>query len=40
MSKEELDALRASQKAAKQTPRYDGTWRPEWKSFYLQFQRC
>lgn len=29
MSKEELDALRASQEAAKQTPRYDGTWRPE-----------
>lgn len=29
MSKEELDALRASQEAAKQTPRYDGSWRPE-----------
>jgi len=29
MSREELDALRASQEAAKQTPRYDGTWRPE-----------
>ncbi|MCR8710170.1 glutamate--tRNA ligase [Aliarcobacter butzleri] len=29
MSKEELDALRATQEAAKQTPRYDGTWRPE-----------
>ncbi|WP_198304332.1 glutamate--tRNA ligase [Arcobacter vandammei] len=29
MSKEELDSLRASQEAAKQTPRYDGTWRPE-----------
>lgn len=29
MSKEELDALRASQEAAKQNPRYDGTWRPE-----------
>lgn len=29
MSKEELDALRAAQEAAKQTPRYDGTWRPE-----------
>ncbi|MEV9499247.1 glutamate--tRNA ligase [Aliarcobacter butzleri] len=29
MSKEELDALRASQEAAKQTPKYDGTWRPE-----------
>lgn len=29
MSREELDALRASQEALKQTPRYDGTWRPE-----------
>ena len=29
MSKEELDSLRATQEAAKQTPRYDGTWRPE-----------
>lgn len=29
MSRDELDALRASQEAAKQTPRYDGTWRPE-----------
>ena len=29
MSKEELDALRASQEAVKQNPRYDGTWRPE-----------
>ena len=29
MSREELDRLRASQEAAKQTPRYDGTWRPE-----------
>ena len=29
MSKEELDTLRAAQEAAKQTPRYDGTWRPE-----------
>jgi glutamyl-tRNA synthetase len=29
MSKDELDALRARQEAAKQTPRYDGTWRPE-----------
>ena len=29
MSKEELDALRAAQEAAKQNPRYDGTWRPE-----------
>ncbi|MFW2598483.1 glutamate--tRNA ligase [Aliarcobacter butzleri] len=29
MSKEELDALRSAQEAAKQTPRYDGTWRPE-----------
>ncbi len=29
MSKDELDALRAAQEAAKQTPRYDGTWRPE-----------
>jgi len=29
MSKEELDALRSKQEAAKETPRYDGTWRPE-----------
>ncbi|RBQ27125.1 glutamate--tRNA ligase [Arcobacter sp. CECT 9188] len=29
MSKEELDALRSAQEAAKLTPRYDGTWRPE-----------
>ncbi|MBY0541134.1 MAG: glutamate--tRNA ligase, partial [Campylobacterales bacterium] len=29
MSKDELDILRASQEAAKQNPRYDGTWRPE-----------
>ena len=29
MSKEELAALRESQEKAKQTPRYDGTWRPE-----------
>ena len=29
MSREELDALRAQQEAAKQTPRYNGTWRPE-----------
>lgn len=29
MSKEELDKLRANQEALKQTPRYDGTWRPE-----------
>jgi len=29
MSKDELDSLRAAQEAAKQTPRYDGTWRPE-----------
>jgi len=29
MSKDELDALRAKQEAAKQNPRYDGTWRPE-----------
>ena len=28
-SKEELDALRAEQMAAKQKPRYDGRWRPE-----------
>lgn len=28
MSSEELDALREQQKAAKQKPRYDGTWRP------------
>ena len=29
MSVTELDALRESQMAAKQKPRYDGTWRPE-----------
>ncbi len=29
MSTEELDTLRAAQEAAKQTPKYDGTWRPE-----------
>lgn len=29
MSRDELDALRAKQEAAKQNPRYDGTWRPE-----------
>jgi glutamyl-tRNA synthetase len=29
MSKEELVILRAKQEANKQTPRYDGTWRPE-----------
>ena len=29
MSKEDLDALRETQMANKQTPRYDGTWRPE-----------
>ena len=29
MSKDELDSLRAAQEAAKQSPRYDGTWRPE-----------
>ncbi len=29
MSKEELDSKRAAQEAAKQTPRYDETWRPE-----------
>ena len=29
MSREELDALRATQEAAKIKPRYDGTWRPE-----------
>ncbi len=29
MSKEELDALREEQMANKQTPKYDGTWRPE-----------
>ncbi|GAC1632090.1 MAG: glutamate--tRNA ligase [Nevskia sp.] len=28
-SREELDALRAEQMAAKQKPRYDGRWRPE-----------
>ena len=29
MSVAELDALREQQMAAKQKPRYDGTWRPE-----------
>jgi len=29
MSRDELDALRAKQEANKETPRYDGTWRPE-----------
>jgi glutamyl-tRNA synthetase len=29
MSKEELETLRETQMANKQTPRYDGTWRPE-----------
>ncbi len=29
MSREDLDALRAKQEANKETPRYDGTWRPE-----------
>ncbi len=29
MSKQELDALRACQEAAREKPRYDGTWRPE-----------
>ena len=29
MSVEELDALRERQMAARQKPRYDGTWRPE-----------
>jgi len=29
MSVQELDALREQQMAAKQKPRYDGTWRPE-----------
>ena len=29
MSRDELDALREEQMANKQTPRYDGTWRPE-----------
>lgn len=29
MSKEELETLRATQEAAKQTPRYNETWRPE-----------
>ena len=29
MSREELDNLRAKQEANKETPRYDGTWRPE-----------
>ena len=29
MSRDELDTLRAKQEAAKENPRYDGTWRPE-----------
>lgn len=29
MSREELDALRQRQEAAREKPRYDGTWRPE-----------
>jgi len=29
MSREELDALRETQMANKQTPKYNGTWRPE-----------
>ena len=29
MSKQELDALRVRQEAAREKPRYDGTWRPE-----------
>ena len=29
MSQQELDALREKQTANKETPRYDGTWRPE-----------
>ena len=29
MSKQELDAPRARQEAAREKPRYDGTWRPE-----------
>ena len=29
MSRDELDALRAAQEAAKENPRYDGTWRPQ-----------
>jgi glutamyl-tRNA synthetase len=29
MSKEELDAIREEQQQNKQTPRYDGTWRPQ-----------
>lgn len=29
MSVAELDALREGQMAAKEKPRYDGTWRPE-----------
>ena len=29
MSRDELAALRASQEAAKENPKYDGTWRPE-----------
>lgn len=29
MSKDELEALREAQMAAKEKPRYDGTWRPE-----------
>ena len=34
MSSAELDALRERQTAAKQKPRYDGTWRPEPGSRY------
>ncbi|PIF03663.1 MAG: glutamate--tRNA ligase [Arcobacter sp.] len=29
MSRDELDALRTKQELAKETPKYDGTWRPE-----------
>lgn len=40
MSKEELYSLRAKQEAAKQTPRYDETWRPEdGKSFTYNSRR-
>ena len=39
MSKEELDALRAAQEAAKQNPRYDGTWRPEEGKILPQIQK-
>ena len=34
-----LDTLRADSKAAKQTPRYDGTWRPEDGKVLPQFLR-